>query len=174
MKRIRGLATLLYYLGRLMAFVCLGIAAYAFTIIMLSKTGMKGLPIELSNNYFTIFLPFSRIPFLLGDNTRVYLFTSISIVTLYGAFLWLLADVFKAFMQNKIFILKNVKRLTRFYLFNFGVPVAYIICLSLFGVETRDALIIAFLHLMLGVFIYFMSIIFQQGLVLQEEQDLTL
>jgi hypothetical protein len=175
MERIRGLARLLFYLSRLMSFFCLAIAAYALVIITLStQTNMKGLPVALSNGGFTIFLPFSRIPFLVGDNSVSYIFTSLSIVTLYGIFLWLLGSVFSVFMQKKIFIPKSVKRLKHFYLFNFFVPVIYIICLILFAQEIRDALVIAFLHLMIGVFIYFMAIIFQQGLVLQEEQDLTI
>ncbi|HMK02903.1 MAG TPA: DUF2975 domain-containing protein [Ferruginibacter sp.] len=174
MKRIRGLATILYYLSRMVALLCLATTIYAFLILGLSsQTNMQGLPIEVSGGYFTVFFPFSGIPFLVGDDTASYMITSMSTMMLYGIFLWLLSAVFKAFMQKKIFVPISVKRLKHFYLFNFFAPVIYIICLVAFRLDFRDALIIAFLHMMIGVFNYFMAIIFQQGLVLQEEQDLT-
>jgi hypothetical protein len=43
----------------------------------------------------------------------------------------------------------------------------------LFGDEYIDVARIALLHLVIGIFAFFMATIFKQGFVLQEEQDLT-
>ena len=174
MKRVRSLATALYYLSRITAVLVGATGLYVLLIIVLSSVGMKQLPLDISNDHFVIYLPFSTIPFLLGDYTNHYLSVSISILVLYAIFLWLLSTVFKAFKQQKIFIPKSVRSMRNFYLFNFYIPLLYLCSLIIFKLEFKDALIIVLLHLMISVFIYFMATIFQQGLVLQEEQDQTL
>ncbi len=173
MKKVRDLATLLYFLSRVTAFLFAFIGMYALVVILLYQTGMRGIPLEVSNDHFIIFLPFSKVPFLLGDFNKAYLSISISSILLYAIFLWLLSDVFFTFKQKKVFIPKNMKRLKNFYLFNFYVPIIYVLSLIVFKQEFRDAIIIVFLHLMISVFIFFMATIFKQGLILQEEQDLT-
>lgn len=174
MKQVRNLATVLFYLSRLASILVGAIGIYIVLIIALSGLGVKQLPLDINNNYFVIYLPFSKIPFLLGDYNQSYLGVSISIVLLYAIFLWLLSRVFKVFKQQKIFVPVNVKYLRRFYLFNFYTPLLYLCCLILFKLEFKDALVVVLLHLMISVFIFFMATIFQQGLVLQEEQDQTL
>jgi hypothetical protein len=174
MKKVRNLAGILYYISSIMAWLFIIVGAYVLITILLHAGGIKGLPVEINNNHFTIFLPFSKRPFLLGDYTAAYLSVSLSVMILYAVFLWLLSAVFNVFKQQKIFIPASVRRLQHFYRFNFYIPLLYIICLVIFNLEIRDAVVIVLLHLMISVFIYFMATIFQQGLVLQEEQDQTL
>lgn len=174
MQSVRTLATLLYYISRTAACLFMIIGTYILIVVLLYGWGIEGLPIEIDSNHFIIFLPFSKVPFLLGDYTMVYLTVSLSILALYAVFLWLLSAVFQAFKQLKIFIPKSVQCLKNFYRFNFYAPVLYVLCLMIFRLELRDAIIIVLLHLMLSVFIFFMATFFQQGLVLQEEQDQTL
>jgi len=175
MRPVRAIANFLYHITRIASLLFTITALYALVIMMLSMhTGIKDLPIEIKDGSFVIFYPFTRSPFLLGDYTTSYLVTTIMTVALYGIFLWLLSAVFKAFRQQRLFVPVNVSRLHRFYLFNFIMPVVFLLCLISFGLDVRDALIIVFLHLMIGVFAFFMAAIFKQGLVLQEEQDLTL
>jgi purine-cytosine permease-like protein len=64
-------------------------------------------------------------------------------------------------------------KLSRFYLTNLIVPAAFLVLLAFFGHEIIDILRITLLHLVIGVFAYFMAAIFKQGVHLQEEQDLT-
>ena len=176
MKAVRLIANILYYITRVAAILFLITAVYAFVVLAISMyTDFQGLPIDIKNNEtFVIFYPFTTTPFLLGDYTRSYFVTSTSTVGLYGLFLWLLSCVFKAFRQQRLFIPKSVSRLERFYLFNLVVPVLFLLMLAVIGHDLRDALIIVFLHVMIGVFAFFMAAIFKQGLLLQEEQDLTL
>lgn len=174
MKRVKQISLAFYQLSRIAAVFFILLAVYGSSTLWLHKAGFVSAPVELSGEYFTIFFPFTRDPFLLGDYTVGYLFTSLSLLLLYGIFLWLLSKVFFVFMQPKIFVPANMQRFRNFYRFNLFVPLLFIFCLLLLGQQIRDAIIIAFLHLMLGIFIFFITTIFQQGLVLQEEQDQTL
>ena len=175
MNKVRLIASGLYYLTRLAAVLFLITGIYAFAVLALSMyTNIPQLPIRVSDASFVIFYPFTKRPFLLGDYTLSYFLISTSTVILYGLFLWLLSCVFKAFRQQKLFIPRSVSRLERFYWFNVGVPVLFLVMLALSGQELRDVVLIVFLHLMIAVFAFFMAAIFKQGLLLQEEQDLTL
>ena len=88
-------------------------------------------------------------------------------------FLWLLSGVFHAFKQVKLFTAKGVVQLSRFYITNLLVPFLFLLLFLLFRNEMSDLLRIILLHVIIGVFAYFMAAIFKQGLLLQEEQDLT-
>ena len=56
---------------------------------------------------------------------------------------------------------------------NLIVPFVFLALIAVFGEEMIDIVRIILLHLVIGVFAFFMAAIFKQGLVLQEEQDLT-
>lgn len=174
MKTVRFIAAILFYVTRIAAYLFLGTAAYATAVVLLSLgQAASWLPIEITGTYFTIFYPFTRMPFLLGDYTLSYLFTYLFTITFYGFFLWLLSGVFYAFKQPKLFTAKGVVQLSRFYLTNLIVPFVFLFLLLVFKDEMNDLVRIMFLHLVIGVFAYFMAAIFKQGLVLQEELDLT-
>jgi hypothetical protein len=93
---------------------------------------------------------------------------------LYGLFFWLLSDIFKTFRQPKLFTPSGVNRLKRFYVGNLTIPILMLLVLAVSGDEVANLVSVTFLHMILGVFAFFMAAIFQQGLLLQEEQDLTL
>ena len=176
MKTVRFVAQILFHLTRTAAGLFFLVALYATIVLVLSTSGYsKSLPIDISDKgYFTIFYPFTTKPFLIGDYTKTYIITSLSTVALYAIFLWLLSGVFNAFRQDRLFTNRGVLQLSRFYVANLTVPVTCLVLLYIFGLELKDTVIITFLHLMIGVFAFFMAAIFKQGLLLQEEQDLTL
>jgi hypothetical protein len=174
MKAVRFIAAILFYISRAGAILFLAIAGYATIVVLLSSTtSASWLPIETDGSYFTIFYPFTRTAFLLGDYTLSYLFTYLFTIGFYGFFLWLLSGVFQSFRQKKLFTQKGVVRLSRFYITNLAVPLLFLALLVAFRNEAGDMIRIMFLHLVIGVFAFFMAAIFKQGLVLQEEQDLT-
>jgi tryptophan-rich sensory protein len=109
----------------------------------------------------------------LGDYTGSYLFTYLFTVAFYGLFLWLLSGVFHAFKQKKLFTEKGAVQLSRFYITNLLMPFLFLVLFLFFRNDMSDIIRIMFLHLVIGVFAYFMAAIFKQGLLLQEEQDLT-
>jgi hypothetical protein len=170
------MAGILFYIARLTSLLVLLVVIYAAVLFMLhSWYPDMVLPLDLSESSgtFHIYYPFSRQTFLLGDYNGDYLFSYFFTVAFYGLFLWLLADVFQAFRQVKLFTQKGVKRLSRFYLVNFLVPLLFFGFMLFFGQAFTEVLRITLLHLVIGVFAFFMAAIFRQGYVLQEEQDLT-
>ncbi|HYC27985.1 MAG TPA: DUF2975 domain-containing protein [Chitinophagaceae bacterium] len=169
MKSVRIVANILYYLTRVAAMLYLITAVYCLGVVIL------GGPINIKDGGFLIYYPFTTTTFLLGDYNSAYLTMMISIISFYGVFLWLLSNVFNTFRQSKLFTSKSVMRLSRFYITNLTVPVISLIAALLFYHDAvSDVLMITFLHLVIGIFAFFMAAIFRQGLVLQEEQDLTL
>jgi Protein of unknown function (DUF2975) len=176
MKAVRLIANILFYLTRTAAVLYLATTLYTLLVIALAEAGVSWAPIEISGDGgFSIFYPFTKTPFLLGDYNGKYLAMMIVLIGFYGLFLWLLSEVFNAFRQQKLFTPKNVRRLVRFYITNLTVPLPALIITAFFYNEgLRDVTVITFLHLVIGIFAFFMAAIFKQGLVLQEEQDLTL
>lgn len=176
MRPVRFIASILHFVARISSIMLLFVTIYAVTVIILyESTSATSLPFQvLDDGSFRLFLPFTKTTFLLGDYTTSYLVSYLMIMGFYGLFLWLLADVFHSFKQIRLFTPKGVIGLSRFYIINLLVPFVFIVLLLLFGDELLDIVRITLLHFVIGVFAYFMAAIFKQGLVLQEEQDLTL
>ena len=174
MKSVRLVATFLFWVTRLAAILFLVVALYAIGVMLCYEVSPSAnLPIHVEQERFRIFLPFTEIDFLLGEYTAAFIVTNFVTIAFYGIFLWLLSGVFYSFRQKKLFTQKGVARLVRFYVSNLAMPLLFIILLLLYREESADQVRIMFLHLVIGVFAFFMAAIFKQGLVLQEEQDLT-
>ncbi len=174
MRTVRVVARVLFYITRIVAVITLVIAIYAVLVLLLSKaTSATWLPMEIrTGNLFVIFYPLTKTPFLLGEYTNEYITTALLTISFYGLFLWLLGSVFHAFMQQRLFSKKGFLQLSRFYVVNLTLPLILLLLVALFGQEVQDIVRITFLHIVIGVFAFFMAAIFKQGLVLQEEQDL--
>ena len=175
MKTVRLIANFLFYVSKVLSIFYLIITLYAGTVLLLSRySSLRGLPVNVDKGGFEIFYPFTKRPFLLGDYNKNYLLTMLLFTIGYAVFLWLLADVFNAFRQQKLFIRKGVLQLSRFYIFNLCVPLLILIFFAIAGLALNEIYVLTFLHVVIGIFAFFMAAIFKQGLVLQEEQDLTL
>ena len=174
MKTVRFAANILYYISRAFSFLFFIITVYALAVLALSAfTNSSLVPVKIENGSFKIFFPFTKTTFLLGDYTASYLITNLFTIAFYALFLWLLSGVFHAFRQKKLFTKRGVARLSQFYLTNLLAPVIFLLLLLIWSEEFSDIARIIFLHLVIGVFAFFMAAIFKQGLLLQEEQDLT-
>ena len=175
MHTARSIAHLLYFLSRIAAWLFTAVLTYTLIILVLSLTGWSNsLPIEIANQEtFTIFYPFTTTPFLRGDYTTDFIVSNLSLLAFYTIFLWFLGDVFHAFKQPKLFTPTGVSQLSRFYITNLALPLIFLALVGLFGQALSDMLRISFLHIVIGIFAYFMASIFRQGVLLQEEQDLT-
>ncbi len=172
MKVTQSLATLLFYLTRVLAF-CYGvIAIYLASTLIIYNISSKG-PIEVHEGAFTVFYPFTKKPVFLGDYNAYYISTTMLTLGIYILFIWLLSNVFNAFRGSRLFTRQNVSRLWRFTILNVLGPLFALMLLILIGRMYPNAIVIALLHILLGVFSFFMAAIFKQGLQLQEEQDLT-
>ena len=175
MKAVRFVAGILYYLARIISVLILLVTAYATIVILLNLVHPSpSIPVQVvEDGSFRIFFPFTHSVFLLGDYTPAYLVTYLLTIAFYGLFLWLLGGVFYAFRQPRLFTKWGVIQLSRFYLINLLIPFSLIVLFVIFRQELSDLIRIILLHLVIGVFSFFMAAIFKQGLVLQEEQDLT-
>ncbi len=167
MKKTALVSKVLYMITRVLAWLYLITGLYgAFSWI--SKTN-----IQIQDHQTIINFPFTDSPFLILDSNTTYLvFAFLLPVFSYALFFWLLSKVFKVFFQNKLFTLENIGQLKRFYLANLFLP-ALLITFSSFFIEIENEMyLISVLHLFLGIFIFIISEIFNQGLTLQNEQDL--
>ncbi|MDF0716389.1 DUF2975 domain-containing protein [Muricauda sp. 334s03] len=167
MKKTRVISKILYAVIRSLAWIYLVIALYgAFSWITKTNT-------QIEDARAVINYPFTDVSFLILDNNWSYfLFAFLLPVLSYTLFFWLLSNVFKVFYQEKLFTQPNIAHLKRFYSANLIFPIVLVAFSSFFIEIGKGIFIIVALHLVLGVFIFIISEIFNQGLSLQNEQDL--
>jgi len=169
MKSVRIFSKVLFYLARTLAFIYLAIFVYA-SISSFAHTA--SFQVVEHNTRFEIYYPFTDTPFLLGYNTMGYINTMLMVFGLYALFFYLLSNVFLTFSQAKLFTKKGLQHLKHFYLSNFFLPIMALLIASIISEVEGAAEALVALHLLLGIFAYFIAAIFQQGLKLQHEQDL--
>lgn len=169
MNQVRKISKILFYSTRIIAFFYLLTAILGFGSFVL-KT--KNFELTKDAENFQINLPFLQTPFLVGQNNQLSIWEMILGILLYGLFFWLLSNVFNAFAQPKLFTEKNVKKLTAFYIANFIIPVLMLLFVVINQNYSASIWPVVILHILLGLFICFMTVIFKQGLHLQNEQDL--
>lgn len=173
MKNVKLIAGILHFLSKVIALLYLCTAVYALLVILISRFRETSL-FAASEGGFTIMYPFTQTPFLLGDNTSLFLVMMIVIFSGYGVFAWMLGEVFRLFTLDKLFTRTAVKTLTAFYLLNLLVPGTVLLVNLFFTRDVKDLVAITVLHAVIGIFAWFMANIFKQGLALQDEQDHTL
>jgi hypothetical protein len=174
MKLLKNVAGLLRVLSIAAAVFYLFTTVYAAIVIFFARNPALGMFKEIDRDAFRIYFPFTDVPFLTGDNTPHFFFILLVTFAGYGLFAFLLARVFSIFKQDKLFTADAIGRLRTFYTANLVIPAAVLICELFFTRDVKDLLVIMVLHAIIGIFAWFLSVIFKQGLSLQEEQDLTL
>lgn len=174
MKSIKIVARILHDLSVVAVIFYLLTATYAAFVILFARNPDMGLFRPDRHNGFIINYPFTDMPFLLGDNNPHYLVMMVVTFAGYGIFAYLLKRVFGIFTRDKLFTEKAVIRLKQFYSFNLIVPGSILLINLFFTTDISDGLTVTVLHGIIGVFAWFLAVIFRQGLALQEEQDLTL
>lgn len=170
MKNVRLLASFLFYLSRILAIPYIATAIYCIISFIFADSMVH--PFD-EGKRFVINYPFTSNRFLIGDDYSFgYVFEMIAFIGLYGLFFFLLSNVFNIFREKKLFTEKGVRRLRWFYMTNLLVPLPFLIVHIILSYEVGLLLILTVLHAVLGVFAYFMAVIFSRGLQLQNEQDL--
>lgn len=169
MKQSKNISKILYYLCLILSSGYLLTFVYSVFCVL---TGFAVTPYK-ENLYLHINYPFTEQPFLNIENNYPYIILSFLLVLItYGIFFLLSAKVFKVFFQSKLFTEGNIVHLKRFYTYNIFFPLPIVITASFF-VEVESIIWgLVFIHFMLGIFCYFLANIFNQGLHLQNEQDL--
>lgn len=170
MNTVKPIAKLLLHISRLLAVVYFITFVYAL-VTLTFKSGSLHLSADLKQ--FEIFFPSTHTPFLLGFYNGQYIWLEfLPLFILYAVFFLLLSYVFFTFTQHKLFTHKGYNYLRIFYIANFTVPVLMLLLTELLAEASFDAWAIVGFHILLGVFIFFMAAIFEQGLKIQNEQDL--
>ena len=175
MKTIRIVSTVLFYLTRVLSIGYILIFLYCLFIFSFNALlDVSWLPIQIEEGRFTIFYPFTETSFLLGYSHGEYIIFMLMMLAAYGAFLWLLGNIFRTFKQQKLFTQQGVKALVWFSRSNLLVPIFMMIWMSVYLELENGEAVLAFLHVIVGIFAWFMEAIFRQGLSLQEDSDLTI
>ncbi|MFC5046125.1 DUF2975 domain-containing protein [Aquimarina hainanensis] len=167
MKKTKFISKTLYVVTSLLAFLYFVTTAYAIGCKTL------GINIHYTQKQEVIEYPFTDIPFLLlHDTWRYWIFSFLIPLLFYTLFFFFLSNVFKVFFQPRIFTKSNIIHLKRFYWHNLFASIILMFIAYLFVELETPVFIIVSLHIFLGIFVFILSEIFNQGLHLQNEQDL--
>lgn len=174
MITVRFVARILAILMKIVALGYIAFSVYPALVLLLHSLSMPSADafMRLVNDgtRFEVFVPFTEKPLFLGFYNGWYIAKMLMLIGSYGIFFWLLSNVFHTFKQTPLFTVQAVERLTAFTVANVLIP--FSVAWGIFRNDGDAAVVIIALHLILGVFSYFMTAIFQQGLSLQREQDL--
>jgi hypothetical protein len=167
MKKTKIISKILFVITRGASWI------YLLTALYGAISWITGTNIHIDELKRIIQYPFTDVSFLILDNNLNYLVFAFLLPMLsYALFFLLLSNVFRVFYQEKLFTEFNILHLKRFYLTNIILPVL-LVAFSAFFIEVEKGIfMILALHIFLGVFIFIFSEIFNQGLTLQNEQDL--
>ncbi|GAO41680.1 hypothetical protein [Flavihumibacter petaseus] len=169
MQQAKIISRCLFYFSRFLSVGYLFSVAYALLCIV---TGWFVQPYG-DNKFLHINYPFTSRPFLNVDNNLPYIiFSFILPLLLYGIFFWLSSNVFRVFFQSRLFTTQNIVQLKRFYVFDIFIPFPAVLLAGFFVPLENAIWVLVLVHGFLGIFVYFLAVIFRQGLYLQNEQDL--
>lgn len=168
-KKSTSIAKILYLISRALALIYFIFLSYSLFCLL------TGIHMKISGNGQTasILYPFSESPLLNLENHKSYLIFGFALPLLLYAFFFLVAsDVFKVFTLERLFTKENIKYLRLFYSINLFLPLPISVLCSFFIEIPNGLWVLLLVHFILGVFIYFLTEIFTQGIGLQDEQDL--
>ena len=169
MKLVRSISSVFFYVFKLIGIGYLATALYTLINCLFKGPFFE----ELEKNRFAINFPFSNRHFLLGTEYSVkYVAEMVLGIAVYGIFFLTLSGVFNAFRQKKLFTHVGIKNLRRFYIFNLLLYPVLAIVWSLVSIEDFPFVAMIVAHAIMGIFVFFIYAIFQQGVKLQNEQDL--
>lgn len=168
-KTTRFVSKVLFYMMRFLAMGYLVVTVYAAYCL----SSGYGLLVNEGSRKFTITYPFTDIAFLVGDYHLTYiLFDFLLVLAFYAFFFYLAGNVFRLFHRPRLFTTNGVMQLRFFCLSNLLLPLLGWLLASFFASAEEGAVMLVAVHMILGVFAYFLAAIFTQGLKLQGEQDL--
>ncbi len=170
MKQVRILSKVLYWFSIILLALYGSTFLHAF-IALTFKT--SSLNIIDNGTRFEIYYPFAKVSFLIGYFEKGYIiFGFLLVLAFYALFFYLLARFFKAFTADKLFTLENYKAVKWFSYANLILPLVGAFLSSFYFPLESEIYILVGLHVLLGIFAYFLAAIFMQGLQLQKDQDL--
>jgi len=164
----KSVSVVLFYLS---ALITVGLFLLLLFILLSWFTGL----VEVNEEgIFKLKFPLSSS--IISGKYQLYTLLSIGATfAFYGVFTYLLSGLFKTFTLEPLFKPKAIQYLRYFTIANLLLPVSYFILVMILPSQLfPEGILISFLHLIVGLFAAFISAIFKQGVVLQEEQNLTI
>jgi hypothetical protein len=126
-------------------------------------------------NELNIALPFTQ-SFIKSEYSPIILFSIVLFLLFYGVFFYLLRTLFMAFSKEKVIFTNKMRGSIRkfgflnIFLPPFGIITTFFIKKGVdFEIVLQGGLLV-----LLGVFSLFVVAVFKEGIVLQEENDLTI
>ncbi|TGD58920.1 DUF2975 domain-containing protein [Flavobacterium humi] len=169
MKLVRIISAFLFYMARILA---IGYLISTFHLFVSTAFKLPTLKI-LEHNRFVVYYPFTEKGFLLGSEyTFSYVTEMVATIGFYGLFFWLLSNVFHTFRQSPLFTKRGIRNLKLFCGINLVVSPVLFGLLSMFSHEDLPFFGMIVAHAIIGIFAYFLTAIFNEGVGLQNEQDL--
>lgn len=169
LKTVRILSKILYAASLFLAVGYCSTALYSVVLFVFKTPQFR---IIEDGRRFQMLFPFSDVVFMRGENTFGQMATMVVLIGLYGLFFAFLSNIFDIFRREKWFTKQALMSLRVFSIGNIIAPIAaYLFVVAVWETESPAEMLVA-LHALLGVFTLFLAAIFQQGLHLQNEQDL--
>jgi|AntAceMinimDraft_5_1070358.scaffolds.fasta_scaffold72949_3 hypothetical protein len=129
----------------------------------------------LIDNRFEIKIPLMEL--YIKGIYQSNIITTISLTLFfYILFLFQLSKIFQTFKSEVLFTKKSIKQLKYFALFNvIGAPLAFVLIHFIIMQHSGFRDVPTYLlHIILGVFVLFIAIVFEKGYQVQAENDLTI
>lgn len=165
----KSLSSLLYWLCSACA---IGLTLLLLFIIL--SLIFKNYSVDM-NNEFSMGIPFTD-SFIRSEFSFTILMGLKIFMLYYGIFFYLLRTIFKAFSQNNvIFTKKTIDYIKKFAWLNLLLPPLGIIAAYFIksGVDF-ETIMQGGLLILLGIFSLFVVAVFKEGIILQQETDLTI
>jgi len=165
---LKSLSVYLFYISRI-ASIAIGLLLLFILVSFLTGN------FELTDNQFEIKIPF--VETYIKGFYELRIITTITLTLIfYILFFYFLSIIFKTFKAESLFTRTAIRQLNNFALFNIiGSPIAFILIHVLIMKHTnfRD-LPTYLLHILLGIFVFFIVAVFKKGFKVQTENDLTI
>ncbi|RZS99569.1 DUF2975 domain-containing protein [Aquimarina brevivitae] len=163
----RSLSTLLFYALRA---ITIGYIIFFILIVLAIVTKS----FEIVNNEFIIKIPFTDSVIKGNYETKVFLAITIFLI-FYTVFFYLASNIFKTFKSKVLFTKKASRYLLYFTFWNLLYAVTELVIIGILYqrmsiTETPEWM----LHLILGIFSWFIASIFKEGTQIQQENELTI
>jgi len=165
----KSLSSLIFWLSTI-SFITIS----ALILLILISLIFNTLTIS-SDNQFSISIPFTGSLIQGEYNTAIFV-ALIAFMMFYGIFFYLLRAIFKAFSHEKvIFTKKTINRIRQFAWLNIFLPPLGIIAVYFIrNWIDFETIMQGGLLVLLGIFSLFVIAVFKEGIILQEETDLTI
>lgn len=165
----KSLSYYLFYVARVSTF--LSLALICFILLSLATNNY-----ETVDGQFQIALPLLPETYIKGFFDSKIVITITLAMLFFCVFFYLLSNILKTFKDRKLFTKKAIKHLKYFAFLNLVVaPILFIVIdFIIIGRPHIGNIYNYLLTFLLGIFLLFIAAIFNQGYLVQSENDLTI